>query len=217
MRIVSLAACLCVGLCIPIWLSGCDAAAVRSAQAGGDVAPTTGSEKSDDSVAALRHELKRVSRRLRDLEYPELRARDPREVEVLQALVIARQTAFKRVKALRDVAMGTAAEMDAVSYNLAVARADLAWAKRDVRGAVKRLGEAADITADMVRVLRRAHETGLTQGALPALLDAQTLRANAQLALIRAEKVAAVAKVDIRDIQTDRRKLSEQTTRGPAQ
>ncbi len=58
----------------------------------------------------------------------------------------------------------------------------------------------------MVATLRAKHESG-QRATLAQVLKAQTLLANAELALIRAEKVAAVAKVDISDIETDPRKL----------
>jgi len=159
--------------------------------------------RTDGAVTAPRDDGQQLARRLRDLEYPELRRRDPREIAVLQRRVDARETLYKMVRAMRDQGMrgGQGIDVATAGYHLAVARADLAWARQNVHEAVGRLGEAADFAADMVAMATVLYQQGMD--TLPRVLEAQTLLADAELALIRAEKVAAVANVDISDIETD--------------
>lgn len=202
MKGAQLACSLCIISCGPIWLTGCDTQAARPA----------GAAVQD---AALKNELKEISRRLHNLEYPELRKRDPREISILQVRVDAREATFNEVSARFVVGAAPTKEMVTAGYHLAVARADLAWAKQNVHDAVKRLVEAADFAADMVEAAEACYEAGVMEATLCSVLEAQTLLANAELALIRAEKVAAVAKVDISDIELDPDKRSRERETPP--
>jgi len=172
--------------------------------------------RTDGAVTAPRDDGQQLARRLRDLEYPELRRRDPREIAVLQRRVDARETLYKMVKTMHDegVSGGRAIDVVTAGYHLAVARADLAWARQNVREAVARLAEAADFAAEVVEISTTLYEQGM--GHLGAVLEAQTLLADAELALLRAEKVAAAANVDISDIETDPgKRVRERPSPGP--
>ncbi len=217
MRLVRLGAGVCVVSCLLVWLVASHGQAGGAPRSGAGQTGSPGVQSGVESLAALRAEVGQVSRRLRDLEYPELRARDPREIQILQQLVDAREGLFKAVKAMHAAGATSSSEVAAAHYHLAAARAELAWPKQDVHEAVSRLVEAADSAAEMTVLSRADYAAGKT--TLVSVVEAQALWAKTKLALIRAEKVAAVAKVDISDIKRDggkRRKEAAPTYRPPA-
>jgi len=165
--------------------------------------------RTDAAVTAVEDDGQQLARRLRDLEYPELRRRDPREIAVLQRRVDARESLYKMVRTMYDqgVRGGRGIDVATAGYHLAIARADLAWARQNVHEAVSRLGEAVDFAADTVRIATGLYEQGI--GPMTPVLEAQSLLADAELALLRAEQVAAVARVDISDIEIDPLKRAE--------
>ena len=206
MRVTYVALCCGLLACILGCLTGCDRSTDGPVLASAENVAPPGNEEGDDSVAALKDELKHVSERLHALEYPELRERDPREIPFLQARADAHELAFQSAKAEFDAGCGDSVGVATASYYLATARAELAWAKQDVHDAVGRLVEAAGYAADMVESTRQRYDQGLQQYTMESVVKAQSLLAYAEIRVIRAEKVAAAAKVDISDIATDPKK-----------
>jgi hypothetical protein len=144
-----------------------------------------------------------VEERLRDLEYPELRQRDPREVEIFKEFVAAREETFKLVDAFYRSRHASAMDHAKAAYGRRAARAELAYAEHRIHNAVEELVLASKSAARWAEATNAAYETGTV--TLEMMLEAQGRRAEAKLALVRAEKVARAAGVDISDIDMPRR------------
>ncbi len=189
-------------LCVVSCLTGCDRSADDPVLASAENVAPLGTEEGDGSAPALKAELRKLNQRLHDLEYPELRKRDPREITFLQARVAAQKNIYEQLRAEMAI-HGDSIDLPPAAYCLAVARAELAWAQQDVHEAVSQLVDAAVRAAEIHVIAEAYYKQGLAEGALDRLLEAQDLLAHAEIQVIRAEKVAAFAKVDISDIPTD--------------
>lgn len=139
-----------------------------------------------------------VENRLRDLEFPELRQRDPREIEILEELVGVREETLKRVAAMYKVGQASALDLAKADYARHAARAELAYAEHRVHDAVEELVRASESAERWVKAAKAFYEAGAA--TIDVLLEGQARLAQAKLAVVRAEKVAKAAGVDTSDI-----------------
>ncbi len=138
-----------------------------------------------------------IESRLRDLEYPELRKRTTEEIEVFKDLVLITDQTFKRIESLyRLGAKGGQAEMyEQAGLNAELAKAELAWAEGRVEDAYAHTYRAVRFSNRSVKAVAAAYETGTI--TVDCLFDSQIRWAKTRLQLIRAEKVAKAAGIDL--------------------
>jgi outer membrane protein TolC len=163
-----------------------------------------------------------IEARLRDLEYPELRKRSAEEIEVYKTLVQAREAVYKVVQAkyLAGHRGGSAFESARAGQQAESAKGKLAWAEGRVAEAYAHTCRAVQFAEKQVAAAQAAYDYGTV--TVDTLLDAQTALAESQLRLLRAEKVAKVAGVDLTGVkrrEAERRKAEKRRTQAepPAQ
>ena len=185
------------------------------------------SEKGRSPTGSPAAQAEELSRRLFDLEYPELRRRDLRELEFLREHVEGAFQVYKGVAALARVgAEGGGAQKEAQTRTHACdALVDYCWAfyaaDRDQplhaanavnwsRWAV--LSSQRDLAAAQAK--RRAQVRG---GTLDLVLDSQDSLLARSRKTIRAEEIAAAANVDISSVPTLQGFPGSSTSRPPTQ
>jgi len=147
--------------------------------------------------------------RLRDLEYPELRKRSAEEIEVLKELVSNADQTYKRIEALyRNGSKGGEAEREAqAGLHVELAKAELAWAEGRVGDAYVHTYRAVRNATRCVQAVAAAYDTGAL--TFDCLSDSQVHLAKAKLQLIRAEKVAKAANIDLTEVKRGEKERSE--------
>jgi hypothetical protein len=150
-----------------------------------------------------------IESRLRDLEYPELQKRSAEEIEVYKQLVLSADLTYKRIHGLYKLgAKGGEAEKNSQAALYAeLAMAELAWAERRVEDAYAHTYRALWFAQRYIETTRNAYETGTV--TLDCLCDSQIRCAKTKLLLIRAEKVAKVAGVDLTAVKRHESELHE--------
>ena len=137
-----------------------------------------------------------IESRLHDIEYPELRKRSADEVAVVKELASSMDSTFKKTDTLfRDGSKGGEPEYRALSGLYAeLANAELAWAEGRVEEAYVHNYRAVGFAKSYYDVVTTELETN---ASFESRCDSQVRLANAKLQLIRAEKVAKAAGVDL--------------------
>jgi len=146
-------------------------------------------------------ETRSIEARLRDLEYPELRRRSAQEIAVYKTLVDATEKTYQHVAELHGQGArgGGTVEFAQAGHRAALAKAGLAWAEGRVADAYVHTRRAVEFADQLVLAVEKAWEAGVI--TLDLLSDAQVGRAEISLRLIRAEKVAKMAGVDLTPVK----------------
>jgi beta-lactamase regulating signal transducer with metallopeptidase domain len=144
-----------------------------------------------------------------DLEYPELRKRSAEEVEVFKALVEQTDHTFKSAELLyyNGAKGGEAVKYEFAGLNTELAKADLAWAERRIEDAYAHTYRAACFAKGYLEAATAAYEMGTI--TLDSLGDSQVRWAKTRLQLIRAEKVANAAGVDLTAVKRREKEESD--------
>jgi hypothetical protein len=163
----------------------------------------------EDKVAALEANQEKLLKQLHDLQFPELRRRHAREIQVLKHSVDVHKAQYNRIKAFHDAKVigGEHVFLQEAAYDLALARAQLAWAETRINDAVRHAAEAAVHAQERMRELNNIWQSGVAkvgQYAVSASFGkAFSARDQAHLGLIRAVAVAEEVKVDLSDLKVD--------------
>jgi hypothetical protein len=146
--------------------------------------------------------------RLRDLEYPELRMRTSEEIQVYKELAESASQHYKPAEALYTQGSkgGSAATLARVGLSVELAQAELAWAEGRVEDAYAHTRRATHHGEQLLKALSAVYERGFSADSGVGdvgtrLSDAEIRWARAKLQLIRAEKVAKEAGVDLTEIK----------------
>jgi hypothetical protein len=132
-----------------------------------------------------------------DMEYPELQKRSAEEIEVFKALAETMEETFKTVESRYNQGSrgGEQEKYDLTGLNAELAKADLAWAEGRVEDAYAHTYRALSFAKKYLRSAAVAYEAGRI--TMSSLGESQTSWAKTRLQLIRAEKVAKAAGVDL--------------------
>ena len=146
--------------------------------------------------------------RLRDLEYPELRKRSTEEIEVLKELASSADETFKRVEILFNNGSkgGEAEKKEFAGLHAQLANAELAWAEGRVKDAYAHTFRAVRYADRYVRVVTATYESDVP---FEYVCDAQVRLAKTKLQLIRAERVAKAANVDLTEVKRSEKERSK--------
>ena len=87
-------------------------------------------------------------------------------------------------------------------YNLAAARAELAWAEGDIHGAVRHRAEAVRFAKQQAETTKALYDRRSI--ALDSLVRVVVFQSQADKLLIRAQRVARAAGVDVTDLGVDK-------------
>ena len=157
-------------------------------------------EECPDKIARLQQQVDRLTERVRQLGYPELRKRDPAELRVLKRQELTAAVLYEEIHRLfyAGAREGSAENWAHAGRVLALAKADLAWARQDVRSAVRWTALVVGFARFEVESVGKALEAGTV--TLRRAFSAHVGHTHAQLALLRARKVAAHSKIDVTDI-----------------
>ena len=164
----------------------------------GDTRPAAAS---DEQIANLKEKVVGLRRQLEELKYSELRKRTPQEIRALELQVASSDEYYRSVRMRYEAGAlsGDDSALGRAGFQLARARAELAWAKQDVAGAVAHRAEAITYAT----FWREGASDELEEAVitLEAFLDAQDGVLDAQVAFLRAKRIAEAKNVDVDAIQ----------------
>jgi hypothetical protein len=146
-------------------------------------------------------EMHALESRIRALEYPELQKRSAEEIAVYKQWASSADQVFQRTDALFKLgAAGGAAVLNAqAELNAELAKIELAWAEGRVEDAYAHSYRAVDCANRYGAAAAAAYETGTI--TFDWLCDSQIKLAKTKLQLIRTEKVAKAAGVDLSNVK----------------
>ena len=158
-------------------------------------------DEPSEKIAQLQREVAQLKERVRQLEYPELRKCDADEIRILTQRVETAERIYRKIFGL-FLATAQEGSMENLARSgrlLTNSRVKLAWARRDVRGAVRQ----SALAVGFAQLEQRSADAALGAGmlTLDVALEAQIANTDAQHALLRARKAAALLKVDVTDIR----------------
>jgi hypothetical protein len=181
---------------------------------------TLRAESAEPSVVpSTANQSRTIEARLRDLEYPELRKRTPEEIKVLKRLVKSTEEIVRiiNVREAAGVGKDSEREISLAARHRELARAELAWAEGRVQEAYRHTFRAVDFARQELNGVdgwngadQDYHASHIT---VDFFISATLGVTKTELLLIRAEKVARAANVDLSKIKTEeeaRRKEIEQ-------